>query len=150
MHALAYTHVHTHTHIHTHRHIKDFALVREVGSGAASVVYYGVCRKSCLPCAVKVYHKQKLTRLNRHQVRYTRGGDVFVRGCQCAACTCACARLSSALLGVGVHLYACVCVRACVLRVCTRKCVCVYVCVCMYVCVCLCHTRQSCVCVPPP
>eukprot|EP00983_Pelagomonas_calceolata_P075856 1153185-Pelagomonas_calceolata.AAC.3 len=51
------------------RHIKDFALVREVGSGAASVVYYGVCRKSCLPCAIKVYHKHKLTRLNRHQVR---------------------------------------------------------------------------------
>lgn len=42
--------------------------MREVGTGAASTVYYGVCRKSCLPCAIKMYNKSKLTRLNKHQV----------------------------------------------------------------------------------
>jgi len=48
--------------------IKDFALVKEVGSGAASTVYYALCRKSCLPVAIKMYNKAKLTKLNRRQV----------------------------------------------------------------------------------
>ncbi|GFR49704.1 hypothetical protein Agub_g11855 [Astrephomene gubernaculifera] len=48
--------------------IKDFALVKEVGSGAASTVYYALCRKSTKPVAIKMYNKSKLSKLNRRQV----------------------------------------------------------------------------------
>lgn len=51
------------------RSIKDFVLVKEVGSGAASTVYYAICRKSTLPVAIKMYLKAKLSKLNRKQVR---------------------------------------------------------------------------------
>lgn len=50
------------------RHIRDFALVKEIGSGAVSCVYYALCRKSCLRVAIKVYNKTKLTKLNARQV----------------------------------------------------------------------------------
>ncbi|PNH09883.1 Aurora kinase B [Tetrabaena socialis] len=48
--------------------IKDFVLVKEVGSGAASTVYYAICRKSTQPVAIKMYLKAKLSKLNRRQV----------------------------------------------------------------------------------
>ncbi|EFJ40677.1 hypothetical protein VOLCADRAFT_69208, partial [Volvox carteri f. nagariensis] len=48
--------------------IKDFAMVKEVGSGAASNVYYAICRKSTQPVAIKMYLKSKLSKLNRRQV----------------------------------------------------------------------------------
>ncbi|GIL54641.1 hypothetical protein Vafri_10372, partial [Volvox africanus] len=48
--------------------IKDFVLVKEVGSGAASTVYYALCRKSTQPVAIKMYLKSKLSKLNRRQV----------------------------------------------------------------------------------
>lgn len=50
-------------------HIKDFALVKEIGSGAVSCVYFALCRKSCLRVAIKVYQKAKLSQLNAHQVQ---------------------------------------------------------------------------------
>lgn len=62
-------------------------LVREVGNGAASTVYYGVCRKSCLPVAIKVYNKQKLTRLNRRQVSAGVAIDQHPLVCSCAFIT---------------------------------------------------------------
>lgn len=43
-------------------------LVKEVGSGAASTVYYALCRKSTQPVAIKMYLKSKLSKLNRRQV----------------------------------------------------------------------------------
>lgn len=48
--------------------IKEFVLVKEVGSGAASTVYYAICRKSTQPVAIKMYLKAKLSKLNRKQV----------------------------------------------------------------------------------
>eukprot|EP00955_Chlamydomonas_euryale_P058265 357008-Chlamydomonas_euryale.AAC.7 len=53
------------------RSINDFALVKEIGSGAVSSVYYAFCRKSTLRVAIKVYNKTKLTKLNQRQVRDT-------------------------------------------------------------------------------
>ncbi len=44
-------------------------LVRQVGCGAASKVYYALCRRSHMPLAVKIYDKSKLSKLNQHQVR---------------------------------------------------------------------------------
>lgn len=69
------------------RNIRDFALVKEVGSGAASVVYYGLCRKSCMPVAIKMYTKGKLTALNRRQVRMH--GSMrcsMLHMCTCSTC----------------------------------------------------------------
>lgn len=51
------------------RSIKDFALVKEIGNGAVSSVYYAFCRKSTLRVAIKIYNKAKLTKLNQRQVR---------------------------------------------------------------------------------
>ncbi|KAL6745914.1 hypothetical protein V8C86DRAFT_2961340 [Haematococcus lacustris] len=48
--------------------LKEFSLVSEVGSGAASVVWYAVCRRSLCPVALKMYHKKLLSPLNSHQV----------------------------------------------------------------------------------
>jgi serine/threonine protein kinase len=64
------------------RSIKDFALVREVGSGAVSSVYCAFCRKSSLQIAIKVYNKAKLTKLNCRQV-------LRVNGLGRPACACA-------------------------------------------------------------
>jgi serine/threonine protein kinase len=51
------------------RSIRDFALVKEIGSGAVSSVWYAFCRKSTLRVAIKIYDKTKLTKLNQRQVR---------------------------------------------------------------------------------
>ena len=55
------------------RGIKEFVLVKEVGSGAASTVYYALCRKSTKPVAIKMYLKSKLSKLNRKQVIRAQG-----------------------------------------------------------------------------
>jgi aurora kinase len=51
------------------RTIRDFVLVKEVGAGNASTVWYALCRKTSAPLAVKTYRKRKLSPLNRRQVR---------------------------------------------------------------------------------
>jgi hypothetical protein len=51
------------------RCIQDFALIKEIGNGAVSSVYYALCKKSCLRVAVKIYNKSKLSKLNTRQVR---------------------------------------------------------------------------------
>ncbi|MEW5301362.1 MAG: hypothetical protein WDW36_004225 [Sanguina aurantia] len=48
--------------------INSFCLHKSIGSGAASAVFCGVCLKSALPVAIKVYLKSKLSKLNRRQV----------------------------------------------------------------------------------
>eukprot|EP00873_Tetraselmis_striata_P019212 jgi/Tetstr1/439476/TSEL_027908.t1 len=48
--------------------LKDYALVKEIGAGAASVVYHAFCRKSAIPVALKIYKKRKLGILNMRQV----------------------------------------------------------------------------------
>jgi serine/threonine protein kinase len=48
--------------------LKDYALVKEIGAGAASVVYHAFCRKSAMPVALKIYKKRKLGVLNLRQV----------------------------------------------------------------------------------
>lgn len=50
------------------RHIRDFVLVKEIGTGNASTVWYGFCKKTSLPLAIKTYKKRKLSALNRRQV----------------------------------------------------------------------------------
>ena len=42
--------------------------MREIGSGNASTVWYGFCKKTSLPLAVKTYRTRKLSGLNRRQV----------------------------------------------------------------------------------
>ena len=68
------------------RRIQDFSLVKEVGSGAASTVYYALCRKSCLPVAIKMYSKHKLTVLNRRQVGTSRRDGQTDRGMRHVGC----------------------------------------------------------------
>ena len=53
----------------THRCISDFVLVKEIGNGAVSTVFYALCKRSCLRVAIKIYTKSKLTKLNARQVR---------------------------------------------------------------------------------
>ncbi|GAX79937.1 hypothetical protein CEUSTIGMA_g7377.t1 [Chlamydomonas eustigma] len=48
--------------------INEFALVKEIGNGAVSSVYYALCKRSCLKVAIKIYNKSKLTKLNLRQV----------------------------------------------------------------------------------
>lgn len=42
--------------------------MKEIGAGAASVVYHAFCRKSAIPVALKIYKKRKLGILNMRQV----------------------------------------------------------------------------------
>ncbi|GAX83095.1 hypothetical protein CEUSTIGMA_g10521.t1 [Chlamydomonas eustigma] len=48
--------------------IQDFSLIKKVGSGAVSSVYYALCKRSCFRVAIKIYNKSKLTRLNLKQI----------------------------------------------------------------------------------
>ena len=50
------------------RSIHDFALVKAIGNGAVSTVFYALCKRSCLRVAIKIYTKSKLTKLNARQV----------------------------------------------------------------------------------
>jgi hypothetical protein len=40
-------------------------LVREIGAGNASTVWYAFCKKTNAPLAIKTYKKRKLSALNR-------------------------------------------------------------------------------------
>ena len=51
------------------RHPRDFVMVKEIGTGNASTVYYAFCKKTSSPLAIKTYKKRKLSPLNRRQVR---------------------------------------------------------------------------------
>ena len=51
-----------------HRSIADFVLVKEIGKGAVSSVFYALCKRSCLKVAIKIYTKLKLSNLNARQV----------------------------------------------------------------------------------
>lgn len=48
--------------------IDQFHLLRKIGSGYASTVYYGTCRATSNQVAIKLYHKTKLSELNLFQV----------------------------------------------------------------------------------
>jgi aurora kinase len=52
------------------RSLSELSLVQQIGAGAASVVYYALCRRSHQPLAVKLYHKAKLSVLNKRQVLF--------------------------------------------------------------------------------
>ncbi len=43
-------------------------MVREIGTGNASTVWYAFCKKTSAPLAIKMYRKRKLSPLNRRQV----------------------------------------------------------------------------------
>lgn len=48
---------------------RDFVMVKEIGTGNASTVWYAFCKKTSTPLAIKTYKKRKLSPLNRRQVR---------------------------------------------------------------------------------
>jgi aurora kinase len=48
--------------------VRDFVLVKEIGTGNASTVWYAFCKKTSAPLAIKTYKKRKLSPLNRCQV----------------------------------------------------------------------------------
>jgi len=48
--------------------VHDYVLLKEIGAGAASVVYHATCKKSGMPVALKMYKKRKLGLLNVRQV----------------------------------------------------------------------------------
>jgi serine/threonine protein kinase len=54
--------------IFTNRAVRDFVLVKEIGTGNASTVWYAFCKKTSAPLAIKTYKKRKLSPLNRCQV----------------------------------------------------------------------------------
>jgi hypothetical protein len=58
------------------RHIRDFVLVKEIGTGNASTVWYAFCKKTSAPLAIKTYKKRKLSPLNRRQVGETVPGGL--------------------------------------------------------------------------
>lgn len=48
--------------------LRDFALIKEIGSGSTSCVWTAMCTRSLTQVAVKMYNKQLLTPLNKRQV----------------------------------------------------------------------------------
>lgn len=52
---------------------RDFALIKEIGSGTTSTVWSAMCTRSFQTVAIKMYNKMLLTVLNKRQVRYEGG-----------------------------------------------------------------------------
>jgi aurora kinase len=48
--------------------VEQFHLMKKIGSGYASTVYLGQCKTTGVQCALKMYHKNKLSELNIFQV----------------------------------------------------------------------------------
>ena len=48
--------------------LRDFALIKEIGSGTTSCVWAAMCTRSLTQVAIKMYNKQLLTPLNQRQV----------------------------------------------------------------------------------
>jgi serine/threonine protein kinase len=50
------------------RDLSDYVIVKQIGSGATSVVYHAICKHSNMPVALKIYKKRELGPLNKRQV----------------------------------------------------------------------------------